>query len=210
MKILLVAATSAEISILTEHFQLAEAEFMQTEKFDILITGVGMTATAFALGKHLSNRYNLVLNLGIAGSFDPDIPLGTVLNVTADDLSELGAENKGTFLSIEELGFGKSSFKAHNNLLHSSLSGLRKVKGITVNTVHGTQQSINDIKKRLNPITESMEGAAVLYCCEKEGIPCLQVRSISNYVEPRNKDSWKIGMAIKNLNEWAIGFLTNS
>jgi futalosine hydrolase len=120
MKILLVAATSAEISILTEHFQLAEAEFMQTEKFDILITGVGMTATAFALGKHLSNRYNLVLNLGIAGSFDPDIPLGTVLNVTADDLSELGAENKGTFLSIEELGFGKSSFKANNNLLHTS------------------------------------------------------------------------------------------
>jgi futalosine hydrolase len=87
---------------------------------------------------------------------------------------------------------------------------LRKVKGITVNTVHGTQQSINDIKKRLNPITESMEGAAVLYCSEKEGIPCLQVRSISNYVEPRNKDSWKIGLAIKNLNEWAIGFLTNS
>ena len=210
MKILLVAATSAEISILTEHFQLAEAEFMRTERFDILITGVGMTATAFALGKHLSARYNLVLNLGIAGSFDPGIPLGTVLNVTTDELSELGAENKGAFLTIEELGFGKSSHQAHNNLLHSALSELRKVKGITVNTVHGTLQSINDIKKRLNPITESMEGAAVLYCCEKEGIPCLQIRSISNYVEPRNKEGWKIGLAIKNLNEWAIGFLTNS
>lgn len=210
MKILLVAATTAEISILTEHFQLAEAGFLQTEKFDILITGVGMIATAFALGKYLTATYNLVLNLGIAGSFDPDIPLGTVLNVTADEFSELGAENKGTFLSIEELGFGKSSYQAHNNLLHSALSGLRKVKGITVNTVHGTLQSINDIKKRLNPITESMEGAAVLYCCEKEGIPCLQVRSISNYVAPRNRDSWEIGLAIKNLNEWAIGFLTNS
>lgn len=210
MKILLVAATSAEISVLTEHFQLAEAEFMQTEKFDILITGVGMTATAFALGKYLTETYNLVLNLGIAGSFDSGIPLGTVLNITADEFSELGAEDKDNFLSIEALGFGKSSYQAHNNLLHSSLSGLPKVKGITVNTVHGRQKSIDHIKSRLKPVTESMEGAAVLYCCEKEGIPCLQIRSISNYVEPRNKDGWKIGLAIKNLNEWAIGFLTNS
>ncbi|SHG96849.1 futalosine hydrolase [Pedobacter caeni] len=210
MKILLVAATSAEISILTDHFKLRDAAFQQTEKFDILITGVGMTATAFALGKHLSGIYNLVLNLGIAGSFDPTIPLGTVLNIVTDEFSELGAEDKDAFLSIETLGFGKSSYRAHNNLLHSSLSGLSKVKGITVNTVHGTQHSIDDIKNRLKPVTESMEGAAVLYCCENEGIPCLQIRSISNYVEPRNKESWKIGPAIKNLNEWAIGFLTNS
>lgn len=210
MKILLVAATKAEIAILIEHFHLAEDEFMQTEAFDILITGVGMTATAFAMGKYLSASYQLVLNLGIAGSFDPGIPLGSVLNIVTDNFSELGAEDKGTFLPIENLGFGKSSFQAHNNLLHSSLSGLPKVKGITVNTVHGTQQSIQEIRSRLNPVTESMEGAAVLYCCEKEGIACLQIRSISNYVEPRNKESWKIGLAIKNLNEWAIGFLTNS
>jgi futalosine hydrolase len=55
-----------------------------------------------------------------------------------------------------------------------------------------------------------MEGAAVLYSCEQTGIPCLQVRSISNYVEPRSKESWKIDLAVKNLNDWAIRFLTNT
>lgn len=210
MKILLVAATNAEISLLADHFRLSGETFMKTEKFDLLITGVGMTATAFALGKHLSDRYHLVVNLGIAGSFDPGIALGTVLNVVEDDFAELGAEDHEKFLPIEELGFGKSTYHAYNNLLHPSLSGLKKVKGITVNTVHGNKKSIEAVKTRLQPITESMEGAAVLYSCEQAGIPCLQIRSISNYVEPRNRENWKIGLAIKNLNEWTIGFLTNS
>jgi futalosine hydrolase len=63
MKILLVAATRAEISILIESFNLPDGDFLQSENFEVLITGVGMTATAFALGRKLSKRYNLVLNL---------------------------------------------------------------------------------------------------------------------------------------------------
>jgi len=55
-----------------------------------------------------------------------------------------------------------------------------------------------------------MEGAAVLYCCEQLGIPCLQIRSVSNYVEPRNRNNWEIALAISNLNKWAIEFLTNA
>ena len=210
MKILLVVATRPEIGLLIEHFKLPEKDFMQTPEFDILITGVGMTATAFALGQHLSAKYNLVLNLGIAGCFDHSIPLGSVLNITVDEFAELGAENKEHFIPIDELGFGKSSYSAYNNLLSESVTKLKKVKGITVNRVHGNEVSISAVKSRLNPVTESMEGAAVLYGCEKAGIPCLQIRSISNYVEPRNKAAWNIGLAVKNLNEWTLGFLTNT
>ena len=79
-----------------------------------------------------------------------------------------------------------------------------------MNTVHGNLQHIMEIKARLNPVVESMEGAAVFYACEQAFIPSLQVRSISNYVEERNKQAWKIGLAIKNLNNWAIEFLTNA
>jgi futalosine hydrolase len=79
-----------------------------------------------------------------------------------------------------------------------------------VNKVHGNSLSIENLIKRLDPEIESMEGAAVFYCCEKMSIPAIQVRAISNYVEPRNKDNWKIGLAVKNLNAWAIDFLTNS
>jgi futalosine hydrolase len=210
MKILIVAATRAELSGLCSHFELPEGDFMETPYFDLLITGVGMTATAFALGKHLSPAYSLVVNLGIAGCYEWKYPLGSLLNITQDTFSELGAEDKDEFLTIDTLGFGKSRHETQNTLVLPLIAALPKVSGITVNKVHGNKASIKAIEKRLQPVTESMEGAAVFYCCEQSGTPCLQVRSISNYVEERNRESWKIGLALKNLNDWAIQFLTNS
>lgn len=210
MKILIVVATKYEVGPLMTHFRLPDHKFTGNEHFDVLITGVGITATAYALGKHLSKNYNLVLNLGIAGSFDRELDLGTVLNVTEDTFSELGAEDNEDFLRIDDLNLGKSTYYAYNNLLSDSIIKLKKVKGITVSCVHGSEKSIAAITARLSPTTESMEGAAVLFCCEQEDIPCLQIRTISNFVEPRNRESWKIDLAISNLNNWAIDFLTNT
>jgi len=210
MKILIVAATRAELSGLCSHFELPEGDFIETPRFDLLITGVGMTATAFALGKHLSPSYSLIVNLGIAGCYEWKYPLGSLLNITQDTFAELGAEDKDEFLTIDALGFGKSMYESKNTLSTPIFSKLPKVSGITVNKVHGNKVSIKAVENRLQPVTESMEGAAVFYCCEQSSSPCIQVRSISNYVEERNRESWKIGLAVKNLNDWAIEFLTNS
>jgi futalosine hydrolase len=217
MKTLVVAATLAELSPLYAHLGLPGDSFIQTPDFDVLITGVGMTATAFSLGRYLNDTYNLVLNLGIAGSFDRNIALGTVLNITRDVFAELGAEDNNEFLSIDQMGFGKGLFiplkstiipeKGVTALL---VNQLKEVTGITVNKVHGNTKSISEVFERLQPDTESMEGAAVFYCCDQMGLPALQIRSVSNYVEQRNRENWKIGLAIKNLNQWAIDFLTNS
>jgi futalosine hydrolase len=206
MKTLLVAATIFEIKALLAHFSLPEQHFLESEKFDVLITGVGMTATAFSLGSTLNiNKYTLVINVGIAGAFDPNRKLGDLLQVTEEIFSELGAEDDQNFITIDELGFGSSRIKA----IPAALSiPLEPVTGITVNTVHGQTHSINKIRERLSPDLESMEGAAVFYACSQLNIPCLQVRAISNYVEPRNKANWNIPLAIKNLNQWAIAFLT--
>jgi len=209
MKTLIVAATRAELSGLCSHFELPEGNFIETPAFDLLITGVGMTATAYALGKHLSASYSLVLNLGIAGCYEWKYPLGSILNITSDTFAELGAEDKDEFLPIDSLGFGKSRYEAQHAVSMPMLATLPCVSGITVNKVHGNKLSIKAIEKRLQPTTESMEGAAVFYACEHSDLPCLQIRSISNYVEERNRESWKIGLAIKNLNDWAIDFLTN-
>ncbi|RZK60658.1 MAG: futalosine hydrolase [Pedobacter sp.] len=203
MKVLVVAATQEELTKVYEHFDLPKKDFIESPNFDILITGVGMTATAFSLGHQLDKKYDLVLNVGIAGSFDKNIPLGDLVNVYQDTFAELGAEDHDNFLTIDELGFGKNTFHATYDIISIS-----KVKGITVNKVHGNADSIEKTRQRFSPQVESMEGAAVLYACEKLNIPCLQVRSISNYVTPRAKENWKIGLAIKNLNKWLIDFLT--
>jgi futalosine hydrolase len=207
MKTLLVAATIFELRGLLTHFNLPEQDFIEGEYFDILITGVGMTATAFSLGRTLNNKYNLVINLGIAGAFDRSRQLGELLQVSEEVFSELGAEDDQGFISIDELGFGKSRIKALDQ--HLNLQPvLKTATGITVNTVHGNTDSINKIRQRLSPDLESMEGAAVFYACNQLNIPCLQVRAISNYVEQRNKANWNIPLAINNLNQWAIAFLT--
>ncbi|TCC94003.1 futalosine hydrolase [Pedobacter frigiditerrae] len=203
MKLLVVVATQKELTSVYRHFNLPEQDFIETANFDILITGVGMTATAFSLGQRLDKNYDLVLNVGIAGSFDKNISLGSLVNVYQDVFAELGAEDHDNFLTIDDLGFGKNTYHASYET-----TALQKVKGITVNKVHGNSKSIETITKRFQPQVESMEGAAVFYACEQLNIPCLQVRSISNYVTPRTKETWEIGLAIKNLNEWVISYLT--
>lgn len=206
MKLLVVAATQAEIAPTLAYFGIASNNFIETENFNLLITGVGMVATAFSLGKQLSNQYNLVLNVGIAGSFDREIMLGEVVNITHDTFAELGAEDHENFITLAQLGFGENTFSSP---AEAALS-LKKVKGITVNKVHGNAHSIEKTFQLYQPQTESMEGAAVFYACQQMNIPALQIRSISNYIEPRNRESWQIGLAVKNLNDWLIGFINKS
>jgi futalosine hydrolase len=207
MHILIVAATEGEIGLLKEN-QESRARKLDSKsevpslksQISYLITGVGMVATAFALGTHLAaNKYDLVINLGIAGSFDRSIALGEVVEIIEDTFSELGAEDDDCFLSLTTLGFGEITYKPKG---HPFLD-IRQVRAITVNKVHGNEASIDRIIERLDPQLESMEGAAVFYACRQAGVACLQIRSVSNYVEKRNRDAWKIGLAVKNLNTFA-------
>ena len=212
MRILIVAATEAEIRPLKESQDsriknqgsnsLPSGEGWGGAAF--LITGVGMVATAFALGNHLAtNKYDLIINLGIAGSFDSSIKLGEVVEIIEDTFAELGAENDEQFLPLEILGFGETTYKPNDH----PFINIKQVTAITVNKVHGNQNSIDSVVKRLNPQLESMEGASVFYACKQAGVACVQIRAVSNYVEKRNRDAWQIGLAVKNLNIFAIDLL---
>lgn len=206
MKILIVSATWTEIQLLTDRFS-------NVQQLDFLVTGVGMVATAFALGNHLGVQkdYDLAINTGIAGAFDRNIALGEVVTIKTDTLAELGAEDDDHFLTIDDLGYGKSTF--YPNVKHFAFSKLKQVDAITVNRVHGRAVSINQVTQRLHPQLESMEGAAFFYACNQYKIPCIQIRAVSNYIEKRNKANWQIGLAVKNLNETLMEILnklTNS
>lgn len=200
MNILVVAATEGEVGL------FLELPAAQRKGASVLVTGTGMVATAYALGKRLTTaRYDLLLNVGIAGSFDRSISLGEVVCIDQDTFAELGAEDGLDFLPSDQLGLGAHTFDGgHPD--PQGVHGLRKCRGITVNTVHGNEAAIDRIVERLAPQTESMEGAAVFYAAQQSGIPALQVRAISNYVERRNRASWEVQLAIENLNSWLRTF----
>nr|WP_067059900.1 futalosine hydrolase [Mucilaginibacter sp. L294] len=215
MRILFVAATSFEVESLLGNADAGAKSPGKTHQsplsthHSLLITGVGMVATAFALGRELAtNQYDLAINLGIAGSFERDITLGDLVEITEDTIAELGAEDDEIFLPISQMGFGESNFKASKQLsdIYKGRS-IKQATAITVNTVHGNEASIQKIQQRLNTQIESMEGAAFFYACREAGVPCLQIRAVSNYVEKRNRDAWQIGLAVKNLNTFAVQLL---
>ncbi len=196
MKVLVVCATENEFTTLN------------TKGVTVLITGVGMPATTFHLTQHLTtNNYDLVLNVGIAGSFSQEVKKGEVVNVISDRFADLGAEDDEKFIDIFEMGLEKKNkYPFVNGVMQSSFSGklkcvdeLKKVKGITVNKAHGNEKSIAKIKLKYNPDIETMEGAACFYVCTQKNIPCIQVRSISNFIEKRNRNNWDIEGAIKSL-----------
>lgn len=180
----------------------ATAQEVQTD-YPHLVTGVGMVSTAIAVSRALAEkRYDLVVNAGIAGSFNRSIPLGSVVEVVKDQLSEIGAQDGSQFLSPEEMGL-----EVATTVEMPSKTSLPAVSGITVNTVHGDDKAISQIVHRLNPQVESMEGAACMLACQEAGVPCVQLRAISNYVEKRNKANWDIPLAIQNLNQELSNFL---
>jgi len=191
MNVLIVAATKPEI--------ISE----RISDLPILITGMGMVNTAINLTRELNeNNYDLVINMGISGSFSDEIKTGDVVEVIEDCFSEIGFEDGESFSEFSDFNI-KTKYKVEGK------TRLRKVKGITVNTVHGNENSIHNIVERLHPDIESMEGSAVFKVCEEMKIPCIQIRSISNKIERRNKENWSLDLAISNLNSEVEKIINN-
>jgi futalosine hydrolase len=217
MKILIVAATKFEIAPLLDKMDAGAVAdgrsiFCTYKNLSVnyLITGVGMTATAYYTGKAINDSYDAAFNIGICGSFNSNLEIGAVVNVYEDHFSELGAEDGEVFLSLPELGLeGASKILNSSGAMSVEIEKLPKVNGITVNTTHGNEKSIEKIYAKFHPMVESMEGAAFMFACENEQIPYVQIRAVSNLVERRNKNSWNIPLAIKNLNDTFLGILNS-
>jgi len=215
MHILIVSATQFEVSPLLGYLQIPSvpagisraARPVNGHEVHVLITGIGMVNTAYAMGRYGGGTYDLIINAGVCGAFDPSVPPGTLVQVTEDLLSEMGAEDGDGFLTYDQMGLpGEQRFSGHLSHRFAGLSSLKQVKGITVNTVHGNERSIAWIKQLYNPDVESMEGAAFFAACQ-DARNAIQIRSISNHVEKRDKSKWQMPLAIKNLNDFLIEFL---
>ena len=197
MRILVVAATQLEI-----------APFIKTHPdTEALITGIGIPSTVYHLTKKLLHeKYNLVIQAGIAGSFTKKIKAGEVVAVEQDVFGDIGVEENKSFKSLFQLGFGdKDEFPFENGMLINTSeifkkTSLKKVKAVTVNKIQDRKKQVKQLKKIFNAEIESMEGAAFHFVCLQQHIPFLQIRSISNKVGERDKTKWNIKEAVENLN----------
>lgn len=185
----------------------------QDRRISILIGGVGLVATTFNLScKLLERSFDMVWQLGVAGAYPTEnVKLLDLVWVTSDRIADLGVlDVNGSFLDLAQIGLQDPSGcllpapdvpEEFSDLFRS----LQKAEGSSVNCIQGDPTVFRKITPRAASVhVESMEGAAMHFVCTRLNVPFAQVRSISNWVEPRDKSRWRMQEAIAELNNWAI------
>jgi len=206
MNVLIVIPTQFEAERILPRYKsiLVQGELIDlksgSDNIFALITGPGPFLTTYHLGRLLlQKKFDLVVQLGIAGSHDHNIQIPQLVNITSDQFIDFGSEDGKNRIDAQELGFYQ-----HDELLNEStlspeikptsnmfIKDIYPMKGVTVYTATGSVATGERIVSKYGMVSESMEGAAFFYCCLKENTPCLQIRAISNVAGPRNKDEWK-------------------
>jgi futalosine hydrolase len=212
MKILLTAATSKELEPILSSFGKKPETTYAFQQLEITkhISSVGIASTAYSLGKIFAiEKFDIAIQIGIAGAYQKNCKLGEVYQVLSDRFLYFGAE-EDNFIPISKLNLGikEDIYFQKFNINLPLLSSLKKAKAITSQTIHTKESSIEKIMEIYdNPQLESMEGAAFFYACKQSNTPCLQIRSISNYVGKRNKSNWDIDFAIRELKRTILQLL---
>lgn len=224
LKVLIVSATEKEVNLLLQKIndlkKTGPGSFsgrFGALELDFLVTGVGLPFTIFNLTRVLlQQKYDLVINTGIAGAFKETCPLGEVTFVLSECFADLGIDNRGDFQTIFDIGLcDKNSPPFSSGRLINKfdtanfecLSALKKVHAVSVNKASGDEDEIVKLWMKFQPDIESMEGAGIFFVCLNLQIPFIELRSISNRIETRDTKKWNIPLSLINLNEKLECFL---
>lgn len=170
------------------------------------VTGVGPVNAALGMGIALAQcaaagqQLRAVINVGLAGSFDLERwPLGSLHVVGEEIWPEYGLHDGRQVVaqafSYPQWSDGKREVRDRLNLaapeeLELKLRGLgqadgQTVRSLTVAGVSASVQRVQQLRQMYSPALENMEGFAVAYAAARAGLPCLEIRGVSNKVGPR-------------------------
>ena len=231
-KILITAAEQEELVCAQQAFRINENRLASKEiKVEFMLTGIGTTSTCYRLtekvleAKGSGTPYDLVINIGIAGSYsfndEPGtpalFPMGSTAIIEKEYFGDLGFETNFGFQTLfqyEILDADLFPFKGGalyrrplEERFEKVLEKYRKATGVTVQTVTGNRGRTEELCHQFNPHIESMEGAAVYYVCLLEDIPCFELRTVSNEVGERNREKWNTPLALESLRRAMNDFL---
>lgn len=138
---------------------------------DIRICGVGVVETALSVAKIIESEHpEAVVLCGIAGAYSTELTVGDVVCVAEERTATLPAVYRKSYTATLALP-------------------LREVVSNTVMAV-GAEPCGAQV--------ENMEGAAVFALCAEWGIPCAEIRAISNYTTD-SRELWDIPTALAAL-----------
>lgn len=195
MNVLVIAATDRELTGLKEISFTRPSLMVHTA-----VTGVGLLPSTYAIMQLIARlKPELIIQVGIAGSFNPTLVLGTAVTVRQEMVADMGVYESDVYHDIFDLGlaeknmppFEQGAIVNHHDYLINAAS-LPAVSAVSVNEISTSTEKINVFAEKYKADIESMEGAALHYVCAMQQIPFIQIRGISNLVGERDKTKWKI------------------
>ncbi|WP_105975142.1 futalosine hydrolase [Streptomyces geranii] len=209
VRVLIATAVSVERDAVAQAFEGSAG-------IEVLAVGVGPAASAAATATALTTAalggtpYDLVVSAGIAGGFQPEAPVGSLVVADEITVADLGAETPEGFAPVTALGFGTVTHTPPKSLVRdvTTATGARTGTILTVSTVTGSTERAADLRTRHpRALAEAMEGFGVAEAAAAHGVPVLEIRAVSNPVGPRDRAAWRIGEALQALTA-AFGKLT--
>ncbi|MDQ3551768.1 MAG: futalosine hydrolase, partial [Bacteroidota bacterium] len=167
-----------------------------------------LMAATYAITKQILHKPPaIIIQAGISGCIDEKLNLGEVVVVKDEVVGDIGVMENKAFKTLFDLNLLQKDdqpwkngklVNTNKNLLLSS--GLKQVHAVSVHEISTHPKRIQYYKESLQAQIEHMEGAALHFVGIMEGIPFLQIRSVSNLASVRDKTKWKLDESITNLN----------
>ncbi|MEN6619024.1 MAG: futalosine hydrolase [Rikenellaceae bacterium] len=214
MRILIIAAEEEELITAKQAYNSLSKSDKYGLDITYMLTGIGATSTSYRLTKILNSSaegFDLAVNIGIAGSFSPEFPIGSVARIEREYFGDLGFETLSGFQTLFDYNIlDADTFPYRGGALHAAelsaeveeaLKVYSRAAAVTVQTVSGVPEKMLQLKRDFLPQIESMEGAAFFYVCIMEKIPFIELRSVSNEVGEKNRKNWNIPLALDSLKE---------
>ena len=190
------------------NIRLGEIIELPDDRGFAVVLGVGILDFSTNLSVLLSRfaaegPFTHVVLAGICGAYPGrGLNVGDVVRVESERVGDLGVvEHDGSFtpwykvISAPVQVYESSSLRD----VPTSLGRLKAVSGLTVNCCTGTSAMAAERVQNFNVDVESMEGAACFSICRAFGMPCLEIRAVSNLATTRDKSTWHIKDALAAL-----------
>jgi futalosine hydrolase len=191
----------------------------------IVVTGIGKVNAACAATLLLERfRPACLINTGCGGAFPGSgLSLGDLAIASSETFADEGVETPAGWRGLELIGIpvleagGARLFNSIPMPQHLALDALSCAREagrnaeagpfLTVSTCSGTKRQGEELLLRFPGICENMEGAALAQVALIYGVPLLEVRGISNFVEDRNLARWDLKRAVGEVQRFLSSFL---
>jgi futalosine hydrolase len=179
----------------------------------LLLTGIGPVNAAWRLGELLPGVPGVtgVVNLGIAGSYDPArAPLLAPVAATAEIWPEFGLRS-GEDVDAAALKFPLHAKGPIRDAIRldpdrdAAALGLilpaswARAPSVTVAGVSAQARRAAHLAASRQALTENMEGFPLALICHDKGLPFLEVRVVSNLAGSRAAADWRVQGALREL-----------